>query len=226
MRKRLRFFSLLLLAVGFFVSSPGVGHAAPTSDAIRSSDIVQTAEDKPAVAAVPSSAGEQPSESDPAAAKEDEPAAPPATSQPPQLSQNAGDTPPEQNSEQNSVREKAAPEKTGVAVQLIHNGSDPVGQALAFALKERLVRSPLFHLGSNGEHKIVLRLKTRPVFSDHPRLMSAYALTWTFLENADTLSYFLAQECGIVDSTQPDELARTLAARTDKVSADASYLFE
>ncbi len=113
-----------------------------------------------------------------------------------------------------------------IVVQLVHVGADPVGQALALALKERFAASPLFRLGKADERKIVLRLHTVPVLSGHPRLLSAYALTWTFFENPDTLSYFLAQDCGVADSTQPDELAQALAAKTDKVAADSAYLFE
>lgn len=113
-----------------------------------------------------------------------------------------------------------------VAVGIAHQGHDPVGKALALSLKERLVRSPLFRLSTGDERKIILRLVTHPVFADHPRLFSAYSLTWTLFEGPDTLSYFLRQDGGVLDGTQPEELASALVGQTDKVAADAAYLFE
>ena len=119
-----------------------------------------------------------------------------------------------------------APVPAGTPVNVVHVGDDPVGLRLAFMLKERLGRSPLFTLSSKEEKKIELRLYTRPEFPGRSHLASVYAVSWVFSEGPSTLAYALGQDVGLVDADKAAEEAEALAARTDKIASQYGYLFE
>jgi hypothetical protein len=118
------------------------------------------------------------------------------------------------------------PVPAGTPVSVTHTGDDPVGLRLAFMLKERLGRSPLFTLSSKEEKKVELRLATRVEFPGRAHLASIYAMTWVFSDGPATLAYALAQDVGLVEAGTVAEEAEALAARTDKIVSQYGYLFE
>lgn len=111
-----------------------------------------------------------------------------------------------------------------VAVQ--HTGDDPVGLKLAFHLKERLAKSPLFRMAGKDDKRIVIRLTTRAEFPGRAHLAAVYSVAWVYAEKEEVLAYFLTQDVGLVDADKVVEEAEALTARTDKIAGQYGYLFE
>lgn len=111
-------------------------------------------------------------------------------------------------------------------VFVVHSGTDDTGVKLAFALKELFNRASLFRLTDQDEKKLTLQVTTRPEFPSRPRLGSVYSVTWLYSESEGTLKFFLDSEIGTVDAHDAEQIARSIAARTDAVSLRYSYLFE
>ena len=117
-------------------------------------------------------------------------------------------------------------ERPAVPVAVLHQGEDPQGIQLAFALKEFFSRSPLFKLAEPESKRVVVRIASRAEFPGRPGLASCYGATWVFAEKNDVLALFLEDGAGVVTRGQTQDEAAALAARTDGVADRFGYLFE
>ncbi|NEP77027.1 MAG: hypothetical protein F6K39_01920 [Okeania sp. SIO3B3] len=117
-------------------------------------------------------------------------------------------------------------ERPAIPVAVLHQGEDPQGIQLAFALKEVFSRSPLFRLAEAESKRVVVRIASRAEFPGRPELASCYGVTWVFAEKSDVLALFLEDAAGVVTHGQTQNEAAALAARTDGVADRFGYLFE
>ena len=113
-----------------------------------------------------------------------------------------------------------------IPVMVVHEGMDSLGRRVVFNLRERFNASDLFRLSGYKEKKIKLIITSQEEFKDRPGLSSIYSIVWTYSYGEDVLSNFLQSEVGIISANSISDLAETLAARTDEIYYDYSYLFE
>lgn len=117
-------------------------------------------------------------------------------------------------------------DRPAIPVAVVHQGDDPQGIQLAFALKEVFSRSPLFKLAQGEDKRVVVRVSSRAEFPGRPELASCYGVTWVFAEKNDVLALFLEDGAGVLTRGQTQDEAAALAARTDAVADRFGYLFE
>ncbi len=113
-----------------------------------------------------------------------------------------------------------------IPVMVVHKGMDSLGRRVVFNLRERFNGSDLFRLSGYKEKKIKLILSSQEEFRNRPGLSSIYSIVWTYSYGEDVLSNYLQSEVGIISANSISDLAETLAARTDEIYYNYSYLFE
>jgi hypothetical protein len=113
-----------------------------------------------------------------------------------------------------------------IPVMVVHKGMDSLGRRVVFNLRERFNSSELFRLSGYKEKKIKLIISSQEEFRDRPGLSSIYSMVWTYSYGEDVLSNYLQSEVGIISANAISDLAETLAARTDEIYYNYSYLFE
>lgn len=113
-----------------------------------------------------------------------------------------------------------------VAVGVSHTGTDAIGAALAFKLKELFNGSSLFRLTAKDEKKVTLIIRTQSEFQDRAEIGSVYSVVWCWSENEETLKYYLAAEVGTVSEARMDAVVKKLAEVTDETASKYTYLFE
>lgn len=145
----------------------------------------------------------------------------------PASAQHAPNAPAAKSAPPADTPQKKAPEATATkaAVTIQYGDNDPLGERLAYRLKELLGRSSLMRLSGTDEKKIVIVLTTRDEFPGRPNLSAIYAATWLFAAKEGSLKYFLTTETGIVDATTLDQTAETILGRTDTLAKTYGYLF-
>jgi len=145
----------------------------------------------------------------------------------PTSAQNAPTAPAPKAAPPADAPQKKNPEATAkrAAITIQHSDSDPLGERLAYRLRELLGQSSLMRLSNTDEKKIVIVLSTRDEFPGRPNLSALYAVTWLFSAKEGSLKYFLTMETGIVDATTLDQTAETILGRTDKLATTYGYLF-
>lgn len=117
-------------------------------------------------------------------------------------------------------------ERPAIPVAVVHQGDDPLGIQLAFALKETFSSSPLFRLAGAEDKRITVRVTTLAEFPARPSMGTCFGLTWAFAEKSDVLAFFLEDGAGCVSFGETGEQATAIAARTDAVADRFGYLFE
>ncbi|MFW6055573.1 MAG: hypothetical protein ACOC9D_06670 [Thermodesulfobacteriota bacterium] len=113
-----------------------------------------------------------------------------------------------------------------IPVMVVYDDMDSLGRRLVFNLRERFNKSGMFRLSGYKEKKIKLIIASQEEFQDRPGLSSVYSLVWTYSYAEDVLSTYLDNQVGIVEAGQLQEVAETIAARTDEIYVQYSYLFE
>ncbi|MCF8104876.1 MAG: hypothetical protein K9K64_05295 [Desulfohalobiaceae bacterium] len=113
-----------------------------------------------------------------------------------------------------------------IPVMVVYDDMDSLGRRLVFNLRERFNKSGMFRLSGYKEKKIKLIIVSQEEFQDRPGLSSIYSLVWTYSYAEDVLSTYLDNQVGIIEAGQLQEVAETIAARTDEIFLQYSYLFE
>lgn len=113
-----------------------------------------------------------------------------------------------------------------IPVMVVYEDMDSLGRRLVFNLRERFNKSGMFRLSGYKEKKIKLIISTQNEFSGRPGLCSIYSLVWTYSFAEDVLSTYLENEVGIIRADQLEQSAENIAARTDELFVQYSYLFE
>ena len=111
-------------------------------------------------------------------------------------------------------------------VMVIHEDTDDLGRRLTFNLREVFNKSSLFRLSGYNEQKIQIILSTRQEFKGRPNISSIYTIIWLFSSGEGMLNHYLDSETGFIDFRTVEDLAETLAAKTDEVVSQYAYLFE
>lgn len=122
-------------------------------------------------------------------------------------------------------KKREVPDKERVPVFVENVGEDPLGQRLAFELREALRVSAGFKLAKAGDKALRVRVVALPEFKDRPQIGSAFGVTWLFSEGGNVLSYYLESEVGLVDEARLKTEAQSLLARTDELAGRFAYLF-
>ncbi len=113
-----------------------------------------------------------------------------------------------------------------IPVMVVYEDMDSLGRRLVFNLRERFNKSGMFRLSGYKEKKIKLVIETQDEFQGRPGLCSIYSLVWTYSFAEDVLSTYLESEVGIIRRDQLEQIAENIAARTDEIFVEYSYLFE
>ncbi len=113
-----------------------------------------------------------------------------------------------------------------IPVMVVYEDMDSLGRRLIFNLRERLNKSNLFRLSGYQEEKIKIVVESQNEFKGRPGLSSIYSIVWTFSYGENVLSNYLKSEVGLISSNSISDKAEALAARTDEIYRDYSYLFE
>mgnify|MGYP006294564781 CR=1 FL=1 len=111
-------------------------------------------------------------------------------------------------------------------VMVIHKDTDDLGRRLTFNLREVFNKSSIFRLSGYNEQKIQVILSTRQEFEGRPNISSIYTIIWLFSSGEGMLNHYLDSETGFIDFRTVEDLAETLAAKTDEVVSQYVYLFE
>lgn len=113
-----------------------------------------------------------------------------------------------------------------IPVMVVYEDMDSLGRRLVFNLRERFNKSGMFRLSGYKEKKIKLVIATQDEFQGRPGLCSIYSLVWTYSFAEDVLSTYLENEVGIIRGDRLEQIAESIAARTDEIFVQYSYLFE
>ena len=113
-----------------------------------------------------------------------------------------------------------------IPVMVVYEDMDSLGRRMVFNLRERFNKSGMFRLSGYKEKKIKLIIASQEEFQGRPGLSSIYSLVWTYSYAEDVLSTYLESQVGIIEAGHLQELAETIAARTDEIFLQYSYLFE
>jgi hypothetical protein len=113
-----------------------------------------------------------------------------------------------------------------VPVMVEYQDMDSLGRRLVFTLRERFNKSDLFRLSGYQEEKIKIIISSQEEFPSRPGLGSIYSIVWNFSYGQDVLDNYLQAEVGQVSSQNLKDLAEDLAAKTDRIYTEYSYLFE
>jgi len=118
------------------------------------------------------------------------------------------------------------PGQRRIPVAVEHKGTDEVGARLVYNLKNFFNSSSLFRLAGKEDKKIKILIMTKEEFSGRPNMSSVYSIVWVFFDNPANLQYYLDDGVGFVHSASVKETAEGLAAKTEKVGSQYSYLYE
>ncbi len=113
-----------------------------------------------------------------------------------------------------------------IPVMVVYQDMDSLGRRLVFNLRERFNKSGMFRLSGYKEKKIKLIIASQDEFKGRPGLSSIYSLVWTYSYAEDVLGTYLDTQVGIIEAGHLQEIAETIAARTDEIFLQYSYLFE
>lgn len=116
------------------------------------------------------------------------------------------------------AQEIQAPEK--VTVELA--GDDPVGQSLAYEIREKISSSNQMELvemtGSDGKVKITLITLDPHEGTDRRGTSTVYSITWSYLlsDGSNSVELRLASTVGLTTPDRVERTARSLTATTDE----------
>lgn len=113
-----------------------------------------------------------------------------------------------------------------IPVMVVYQDMDSLGRRLVFNLRERFNKSGMFRLSGYKEKKIKLIIASQDEFKGRPGLSSIYSLVWAYSYAEDVLSTYLGNQVGVIEAGRLQEVAETIAARTDEIFMQYSYLFE
>ncbi len=130
---------------------------------------------------------------------------------------------PEQKSQQ-----VAEPARVNISYPLAIKayGTDPLGQKLAFLLKENFNKSSFFIPAGKKEKRIILRVDTLNEFSGRPGLSSVYVFTWLFSESEETIPYFLENVIGTLRASEMEECVQKILVQTTSLMEKFDYLLQ